>query len=66
MFLNLKEFAEIIKTIVNGAQSAVRHLPAVEDDPQRRRPDISRAKKVLNWEPKVFISQGLQLLRFWG
>lgn len=47
------EFAQIIKSIVNSADSTVRHLPAVEDDPQRRRPDISRAKKILNWEPKV-------------
>ena len=43
----------IIKAIVNGADTAVRHLPAVENDPQRRRPDIARAKKYLNWEPKV-------------
>jgi len=49
------EFAQIIKSIVNGAQSTVRYLAAVEDDPQRRRPDISRAKKYLNWEPKVLL-----------
>lgn len=47
------EFAQIIKSIVNGADSSIRYLPAVEDDPQRRRPDITRAKKYLNWEPKV-------------
>lgn len=35
--------------------SSIKYLPAVEDDPQRRRPDISRAKKYLNWEPKVFL-----------
>lgn len=49
------EFAQIIMSIVNGAQSTVRYMAAVEDDPQRRRPDISRAKKYLNWEPKVFV-----------
>ena len=48
------EFAEIIKEIVN-VDSEVRHLPAVEDDPQRRRPDIRRAKEYLNWHPKVII-----------
>lgn len=33
---------------------------AVEDDPQRRKPDISRAKKFLNWEPKVSLNEGLK------
>ena len=51
-YLMFIEFAQIIKSIVNG-DSPVQYLPAVEDDPQRRRPDISRAKKYLNWEPKV-------------
>lgn len=50
------EFAQIIKSIVNGADSSIRYLPAVEDDPQRRRPDITRAKKYLNWEPKVLLT----------
>ena len=35
------------------------HKEAVEDDPQRRRPDISLAKKVLDWEPRVSLKQGL-------
>ena len=49
----VSEFAEIIKSIVNGSNSPVLHLPAVTDDPQQRRPDISRAKKYIDWEPKV-------------
>lgn len=35
------------------------HKDAVEDDPKRRRPDISLAKKVLDWEPRVTLKQGL-------
>lgn len=35
-------------------------MPAVEDDPQRRKPDIARAKKFLNWEPRVPLKIGLQ------
>lgn len=35
-------------------------MPAVEDDPQRRKPDISRAKKVINWEPRVPLKIGLE------
>jgi len=41
----INEFAQIIKSLVSGSNSSVRYLPAVEDDPQQRRPDISRAKK---------------------
>lgn len=43
-----------------GATSKIVELAAVEDDPQRRRPDISRAKKYLNWEPKVPLVEGLK------
>lgn len=48
------DFAEIIRASVQG-NSSLQYLPAVEDDPQRRKPDISRAKKYLNWEPTVNI-----------
>lgn len=43
-----------------GGTSKIIELPAVEDDPQRRKPDISRAKKYLNWEPKVHLNEGLK------
>jgi nucleoside-diphosphate-sugar epimerase len=33
--------------------------PAVADDPRQRRPDISKARLVLNWEPQVAMSEGL-------
>lgn len=35
------------------------HVSEVEDDPQRRRPDITRAKQYLGWEPKVDLNTGL-------
>ena len=54
------EFAEIIKELLN-VKSEIQHLNGVEDDPQRRKPDISRAKKVLDWEPKISLKKGLQL-----
>ncbi|KAJ8967355.1 hypothetical protein NQ314_002941, partial [Rhamnusium bicolor] len=41
----ITEFATIIKTLVGG-HSKIIHVSEVEDDPQRRRPDITRAKKV--------------------
>ncbi|XP_054015233.1 UDP-glucuronic acid decarboxylase 1 isoform X1 [Hylaeus anthracinus] len=58
-FLLITEFALIIKDLV-GTNSKVVELAAVEDDPQRRRPDITRAKKYLDWEPKVPLAEGLK------
>jgi UDP-glucuronate decarboxylase len=55
----IEEFAQIIRDLVGG-QSKIVELAAVEDDPQRRKPDISRAKKVLNWEPRVELKIGLK------
>jgi len=55
----INEFATIIQNHVGG-RSKVVHLEKVEDDPQRRRPDIARAKKFLNWSPKVSLANGLR------
>lgn len=55
----IEEFAEIIRNLVGG-ESKILQMPAVEDDPQRRKPDISRAKKVLNWEPVWGLKEGLE------
>ncbi|XP_053660587.1 UDP-glucuronic acid decarboxylase 1 [Anopheles marshallii] len=54
----IQDFAEIIRDLV-GCKSKIIELPAVEDDPQRRKPDISRAKKHINWEPRVPLQEGL-------
>lgn len=54
----IEEFAWIIKKLVGG-KSEVKQTDAVEDDPQRRKPDITRAKTILNWEPKVPLHMGL-------
>lgn len=53
------EFAQIIKDLVGGTSKIVA-LAAVEDDPHRRKPDISRAKKYLNWEPKISLVEGIK------
>jgi len=53
------KFARLIRDMVGG-DSKIEHLPPVVDDPQRRRPDIKLAKKVLNWEPTVPLEKGLQ------
>lgn len=55
----IEEFAVFIKDLIGGTSTIV-ELAALEDDPQRRKPDISRAKKYLNWEPKVPLTVGLK------
>jgi len=52
---------QFAKQIVSatGSRSKITFKPLPEDDPKQRRPDISRAKKYLNWEPKVLLADGL-------
>lgn len=49
----------IIKNLVGGKSNIIT-TPAVEDDPQRRKPDITRAMTYLNWTPKVYLLYYLQ------
>jgi dTDP-glucose 4,6-dehydratase len=46
---------------VTGSKSKIRHEPLPVDDPTRRKPDISKAKDLLGWSPKVALRDGLQL-----
>uniref|UniRef100_A0A8B9GLD3 UDP-glucuronic acid decarboxylase 1 n=1 Tax=Astyanax mexicanus TaxID=7994 RepID=A0A8B9GLD3_ASTMX len=52
------EFAQLIKSLV-GSRSYIQFLPEAQDDPQRRRPDIRKAKMLLGWEPVVPLEEGL-------
>jgi dTDP-glucose 4,6-dehydratase len=47
----------VIKT--TGSKSKIIFKPLPQDDPRKRQPDISRAKKILAWQPKVQIEEGL-------
>lgn len=60
--ITIREFAETINRIV-GNPAGIIQKPALRlgDDPQRRRPDISRAKEILGWEPKISLEQGIRL-----
>ena len=42
-----------------SSKSKIKSLPALEDDPKQRCPDISKAKELLGWEPKVTLKEGL-------
>ena len=57
--LTMLEFAqEIIRA--TGSRSRIVHKPLPQDDPRQRRPDISRARRLLGWEPKVALGDGLR------
>ena len=57
---SVKDLAEkIIK--ITGSRSKLTSIPMMEDDPKRRKPDISLARKLLGWEPKVQLEQGLEM-----
>jgi len=45
---------------VTGSKSKIVFAPLPQDDPTRRRPDITKARALLGWEPKVPLREGLQ------
>jgi dTDP-glucose 4,6-dehydratase len=45
---------------LTGSKSELRSEPLPQDDPARRRPDISKARALLGWEPRVSLNEGLQ------
>ena len=56
--ISLKDFAEEIIKLTGTTQKLV-YKPLPMDDPKQRKPDITRAKKLLDWEPKVNRKEGL-------
>src|SRR6185437_659057 len=50
---------EVIKA--TGSKSQIRYEPLPTDDPKQRQPDISKARKLLSWEPKIQLEEGLKL-----
>ena len=57
--MTIKEMADKILQATNSKSKIIR-VPLPEDDPKIRQPDITRAKKYLNWEPVVTLDEGLQ------
>jgi dTDP-glucose 4,6-dehydratase len=62
--MTIKQMAEIVLK-VTGSNSELVYKPLPEDDPKVRQPDISRAKKLLGWEPEVGLEQGLMKTVEW-
>jgi dTDP-glucose 4,6-dehydratase len=53
------ELAEKIEKVF-GKKLGIEYLPALPDDPKKRKPDITLAKKLLSWEPKISLEEGLK------
>jgi len=62
--MSILEFAQAIKEYT-GTKSSIEHKPLPADDPKVRRPDISRAKKMLNWEPVIGFEEGIKKTIDW-
>lgn len=60
----IKELAQEI-IVMCGATSDIVYKPLPQDDPRTRRPDISKAKKILGWQPRVDLKKGLQETISW-
>jgi dTDP-glucose 4,6-dehydratase len=62
--MGVRETAEMILEL-SGSGSEIVFEPLPEDDPNRRCPDITRAKETLGWEPRVPAREGLQKTLSW-
>jgi dTDP-glucose 4,6-dehydratase len=58
--ITILEFAERVRALV-GTTAPIVFRPLPQDDPKQRCPDISKARRILNWEPKVALSEGLKI-----
>ncbi|RKG77194.1 SDR family oxidoreductase [Corallococcus exercitus] len=57
--MTIKQFAEAVRAAAGGGGKIVYH-PLPKDDPKQRQPDITRARTLLGWEPKVALEDGLR------
>lgn len=62
--LTILQFAQLILKLT-GSTSGIAYRPLPQDDPKTRKPDISRAKEVLGWEPRVAVEDGLARTIAW-
>jgi dTDP-glucose 4,6-dehydratase len=58
--ITINEFAEEILKLTESNQKII-HTPLPKDDPKQRQPDITLAKKLLGWEPKISREEGLKI-----
>ena len=58
--ISLKDFAEEILKLTDSKQKII-YKPLPADDPKQRKPDITKAKEILSWEPKINRAEGLKI-----
>ena len=58
--ITIREFGEEIIKLTGTSQKLI-SLPLPQDDPKQRKPDITKAREILNWEPKISRSEGLKI-----
>jgi dTDP-glucose 4,6-dehydratase len=58
--ITILEFAERVRSLV-GSKEPLVFRPLPQDDPKQRCPDISKARRILKWEPKIQLEEGLKL-----
>ena len=59
--ITIKDFAEEVLQLVNNPKATLTYKPLPTDDPKQRKPDIKRAKEILDWEPKYNRAEGMAL-----
>ncbi len=59
--ITIYEFAKEVLNLVQNPEAKIIHKPLPEDDPKVRQPDITKAREILNWEPRFNRSEGLKL-----
>lgn len=61
---SILEFAKLVIVLTN-TKSKIVYRPLPQDDPQQRRPNISKAKQLLHWQPRIQIKEGLDATILW-
>ena len=59
--LSFLQNIQVVKETIDSS-ATIEFKPNTADDPHMRKPDISKAKELLNWEPKVSLREGLPLM----
>jgi dTDP-glucose 4,6-dehydratase len=63
--MSILEFAQVVIELTGGKSDIIYQEARIKDDPQRRQPDIAKAKTVLGWEPRVSLEEGLKRTIEW-